>query len=151
MFCSSRELGDEGRERRRLLGVHAGGRLVEEQELRLASRARARLEAPLVAVGEVLRVLVVLAAQAREVEQLAAALLGLRLLRACSPGVRRIERTMPPLDAAVHRDEHVLERRHVVEEADVLERARHAEAVTSCGGRPAIDWSSKKTPPAVGL
>jgi hypothetical protein len=55
------ELGHEGREVRRLLGVHSGGGLVEEQELRLGGERPRDFEAPLVAVGEVLRVVVVLA------------------------------------------------------------------------------------------
>ena len=33
---------------------------------------------------------------------------------------------MPPLQAAVHADEHVLERGHLLEQPDVLERAADA-------------------------
>jgi hypothetical protein len=41
-------------------------------------------------------------------------------------GVRR-SRDDPAAEARVHADEHVLERRHLLEEADVLERAPDAE------------------------
>ena len=52
--CSSRSFSTKRGEVRRLLRVHPGGRLVEEEELRLR-RERARdLEPALVAVGEVL-------------------------------------------------------------------------------------------------
>ena len=66
------ELRDQARHLGGLVGVHAGRRLVEEQELRLA-RERARdLEAPLVAVREVARQLLVAIRQADERHELAA-------------------------------------------------------------------------------
>jgi hypothetical protein len=64
--------------------------------------------------------------QSHEREQIAALLLGLRLL---FPEPRRAHDRRPDAapDPVVHRDQHVLERGHVVEQPDVLERARHPE------------------------
>ena len=89
-------------------------------------RERARdLEPPLVAVGEVVRVLVVAAAEAAELEQLVGLLPRGALLALQR---RRLEHRAqdPALQPRVHADEHVLERGHALEEADVLERAPDA-------------------------
>ena len=125
---SSRTLRTNCDERQRLLRVHAGGRLVEQQQLRLG-RERARdLEPPLVAVGEVARVLVLGAlGQAAVVEQLAAPCSRASASsRRCSRERTMLRKTplcmrqcMPTSD--------VLERRHGAEEADVLERAADPE------------------------
>ena len=47
------------RHRRRLVRVHPRGRLVEQQQRRLARKGTRQLEATLVAVGQVLRQLIV--------------------------------------------------------------------------------------------
>ena len=56
----------------RLARVHPGGRLVEQQELRVGGQRAGDLEPALVAVGEVLGQFVVLAGEPDEREQLAA-------------------------------------------------------------------------------
>src|SRR5581483_761747 len=82
-------------------------------------------ESPLVAVREVAADLVVLAPQARVLEQRTRALARVALLL---PHARRAENRLEEvsLQPHVHADEHVLERRHVLEQADVLEGAADA-------------------------
>jgi hypothetical protein len=116
------QLGDEVGELGGLLRVHAGRRLVEEQELRLRRQRPRHLQPALVAVGEVARELVVAPPQAGEAKQVAGAVAGLVLLTLQSRGAQdRAD------DAAgeprVHSHEHVLERGHEREESDVLEGA----------------------------
>src|SRR5689334_14551845 len=120
------ERADEGEERGGFLWVHPGGRLVEEQQLRLGRERAGDLEPTLVAVGEVLCELVVRSSQPREGEQLARLLLGLALL-APDAGQPEDRAEDAALQAGVHADQHVLERRHLREQADVLERATDAE------------------------
>ena len=115
------DLADERHELERLLRVHPGGRLVEEQELRLRRERARHLEPALVAVREVPRVVVVTPCEAAVVEQLEGALTGLALL---PPDAGRADDAAedPSLETAVHADEDVLERRHLLEQPDVLER-----------------------------
>src|ERR1700747_600791 len=82
------ERADEGEERGGFLWVHPGGRLVQEQQLRLGRERAGDLEPTLVAVGEGLCELVVRSSQPREAEQLARLLLGLALL---APNARQPE------------------------------------------------------------
>jgi hypothetical protein len=66
-----------------------------------------------------------ISSQAAKPEQLAAALPGALLL--ATDARRAHDRAeQPAFQAGVHADEHVLERRHVLEEADVLERPADA-------------------------
>ena len=93
---SSRTRRTNDGEVRGLLRVHAGRRLVEQQQLRVG-RERARdLEPALVAVREVPGAVLVAARQPAVDEQLARALAGLRLLPPAPCGVRRIEPRIPP-------------------------------------------------------
>src|SRR5438046_514955 len=105
---------------------HAGGRLVEQQQRGLGCERAGDLEPPLVAVGQVARDLVGAGAQPHAIEQLGGALpqATLDLLEATAPGqdVAQAER-----DAGVHADQNVLDRGHVAEEPDVLERPADAE------------------------
>ena len=116
---------DETGHGRRLVRVHPRGRLVEQQQGRLAREGARQLEATLVAVGQVLRQLIVPTGQPDQGEPLT------------SLGRRRF--LFPPLASTrqqvidevgaqleVHPHEHVLERRHVLEEPDVLERPTDA-------------------------
>ena len=64
------QLGDEGHEILRLLGVHACGRLVEQEEHRVRGECPRDLEPALVAVREVAGDLVALAVEAHQGEQL---------------------------------------------------------------------------------
>ena len=118
-------LADEADELERLLRVHPGGGLVQEQELGLGGERTGDLEPPLVAVREVACVVVVTAGEPAVVEELRRALVRLALL---APDPRRAQDAPddPALQAAVHADEDVLERRHLLEEADVLERPADA-------------------------
>ena len=60
---------------------------------------------------------------------------------------------MPPLQVAVHPDEHVLERGHLTEQADVLERARRCRDAVTRVRRLAGRRRCRRTTidPAVGL
>jgi hypothetical protein len=93
---------------------------------RLGGERARDLEAPLVAVGEVLGELVRRAADADVLEQLVGALLDRRLLGARA-GSAQDRADHARVRAHVAPDHHVLERREVGEEADVLEGARDAE------------------------
>ena len=122
---------DERGERRRLLRVHAGRRLVEQQQLRLQGQRPGDLEPALVAVRKVLGELVVGAADADELEQLLGRVARLALLVAL-PGQPQDRRGNAALQVRVHRHHHVLGGRHGPEQPDVLERAGHARAARSC-------------------
>ncbi len=112
------ELGHLGR----LAGVHAGGGLVQQQQLRLARQRARQLEPALVAVRQVLGpVLLVAPRQADELEELLR--LALRLLLLGAHGGKPQEGAPPArLHADVAADHHVGQDRHGAEEADVLER-----------------------------
>src|SRR6266480_4173672 len=108
--------------------VHAGGRLVERKQLRLGGESARDLEASLVAVRQAARGVVGAAADPDIVEQLGRArfdlfffLYRLSVSEHCADDAG--------MAAQVTADHHVLERRQVGEQADVLERARNA-----CGG-----------------
>ena len=119
------EARDEAREVGSLLRVHARRRLVEQQQLRLGRERTRDLESALVAVGEVAPDHAVLPHEPRILEQLARPDARLRLLVAYA---RRSDDRLEqrPAQAHVHADEDVLERGHVLEEPDVLERAADA-------------------------
>src|SRR4029078_1999681 len=91
--------------------------LVGEQELGVGRERARHLEPALVAVREVPRELVVAAAQAAEAQPLAGALVRVALLaldgRQAEDGAEDAA-----LQARVHPDEDVLDRRHLLEEAD---------------------------------
>ena len=123
---SSRDATHERGELRRLLGVHSGGRLVEKQELRIRRQCARHLEAPLIAVRERPRVLLVAAWKPAVDEELASAITGLRLL-ALDPRRPQDRPDDAAPKATVHAHEHVLDRRHLGEEPDVLERPPDAE------------------------
>src|SRR5439155_25193501 len=102
-------------------------RLAREAELRTRPERARDLEAPLVAVGELLRDQLLAPAQVAEGEELARLPLRLGLF----PVDRRARKARdrahdPAFQTRVHPDEDVLERGHVLEEADVLEGAAHA-------------------------
>ena len=119
------ELVDEGREVRRLLRVHPGSRLVEQQQLRLRRERASNLESALVAVGEIAGDLVVLVAQAAELQQLAAAI-ARTLFLATDARCADDRYQDPAFEPRVHTHHDVLERGHVLEQADVLERPADA-------------------------
>ena len=104
-----------------LARIHPGGRLVQEEELRLGGERAGDLEPALVPVREILRQLLILAAKPDELEQLQGPRPGAALFR---PHARR------PEDRPRHRrreprvlaDQDVVEDRHVLEEPDGLER-----------------------------
>ena len=87
---------DERREVGRLLRVHPGRRLVEQQQLRVGRERPRDLEPPLVAVGQRARLLLVAPRQAAVDEQLARLLARRRLLaldpRACARSSRGCRR-----------------------------------------------------------
>ena len=118
-------LADEADELQRFLRVHPRGGLVEEQELGLRRERTGDLEAPLIAVREVPCVVVVTAGEPAVVEQLRCPLMRFALLAPDPPRAQDAPDD-PALQAAMHPDEDVLERRHLLKEADVLERPADA-------------------------
>ena len=116
---------EQALERRGLGRVHAGRRLVEREQLRLG-RERARdLEPALVAVGEMLGERVGALRDADVLEQLVARFsIAFSSARVFASREDRAEHV--GVRAHVAADHHVLERRQVREQADVLERARDA-------------------------
>ena len=138
-------------ERLRLARVHAGRRLVEQEEPGLR-RERARdLEPALVAVGQAARQVVFLAAETDECQQLArprrARALPLRRTdggRNTAPGTRRSE-------AAVLADQHVVEHRHLREEPDRLKGARDAPRDDRVRPKPDDGRALEDDAPAVRL
>ena len=118
--CS--ELADELGQPPGLLGVHARGRLIEEQQLRFGRQGARDLESPLIAIRQVAGERVLAAPEPDQVEQLHRAGVGLFLLT--DDRGRLQDRPEPAaLEPMVEADQHVVLGRHVPEQADVLERA----------------------------
>src|SRR6266480_1178421 len=113
---------------KRFRRVHAGSRLVERKQLRLGGERARDLEASLVAVGQAARGVVGAAADPDIVEQLGRARFDLFFF---FDGLSVSEHGADDTGMAAHvtADHHVLERRQVGEQTDILERARNA-----CGG-----------------
>ncbi len=110
----------------RLLRVHAGRRLVEEQQRRLRGQRPGDLQPSLRPVGQVLGQLAGVAPEAHVLQQRQAPVAHVLLL---ARGSRRAQHDPEhaALRAAVPAHHDVLQRRHLVEEADVLEGARDAQ------------------------
>ena len=107
-------------------GVHAGGRLVQQEERRTRGEGARDLEAALVPVGQVHRELVLVLADPEEVEQRPRAVPALPLLAAGPAGVQHgVEHAGGR--AAVRADQDVVQDRHPAEEPDVLVGPGHAE------------------------
>ena len=118
---------DEARHVLLLLEVHAGHRLVEQQQLRLHRERAAELDALLQAVGQPADRDLADVLDLEEVDDLLDLAAVLDLL-----GERRAEAEDLPEEAAVHLQgaagHDVVERRHAAEQRDVLEGARDAAA-----------------------
>ena len=103
--------------------VHSGGRLVQRKQPRIGGERPRDLEAALIPVRERARQVVRVAVDADLVEQLPGAAADRGLLGAGAPRAQhRVERI--GVRAYVASDHHVLERRHVRKQANVLEGAR---------------------------
>src|SRR5207247_452401 len=138
-----------------LARVHACRRLVEQEESRLGRERAGDLQPSLVAVRQVPGELVLLAAQADELQQLARTRMGPRLLRD--------HRRWPEHgsgdgggEAAMLAHQRVLEHGHVLKEPDRLEGARGATGQDGGGARhggvgssasPAIGAGESRRPP----
>lgn len=109
----------------RLLGVHAGGGLVQEEQAGLGGEGAGDLQLALFAVGEVAGEVVALGFEADELEEFHGAFLA-GLLRLLEAGAAQQCRPEAFLGSRVAADEDVLEDRHVGEQADVLEGAGDA-------------------------
>src|SRR4051794_7151948 len=145
------ELLHERSELRRLLRVHAGGGLVEQQHLRVG-RERARdLEPALVAVRQVDRDLIEHRLTQAHVGELLARLLVRALLLAPLPGRTQDRAEEARVRARVLRDEHVLDRRHRAEQPDVLERAREPALHDPVGPHRGDVLAVEDDPPGGGL
>ena len=110
---------------RGLARVHARGRLVEQEQLGFTGQRAGNLQPALIAVGQVARQCIALAAQAHEVQQIPGIALRLLLL---PPGAGRADDGAHPrgLQVGFAADHDVLDGRHIAEEADILEGARDA-------------------------
>ena len=102
-----------------LARIHAGGRLVEEQQVRLAGERPGDLQAALIAIGQVLGQQVALPLQTAEPQQPAGLSDGIGLFLHRAP-VAQDGADQPRLEVGVHADQDVLHGRHVLEQADVL-------------------------------
>ncbi len=127
-------VADLADDRHQLLDVgrgEAGGRLVEQQELRIESQSAADLEQALLAVGQVARFLVGQLGKADEPEDARRADTRDFFLAALACGVRAMtdEHTRPI--GVVQADQHVLDRGHLAEQLHVLERAGDAARARS--------------------
>ena len=107
--------------------VHAGGRLVEQQQSRLGGQGAGDLHQPLLPVGQAGGRRVRRAVQADEPQRVHGAQPG-GLLLAALPGQAEAAGDEPGLLVPVAADEDVLEHVHVLEDAQVLEGAGHAQA-----------------------
>ena len=121
------KLADEVGQLARLLRVHAGGRLVEQEELGLGGQGPGDLEPSLVAVGQVPRQLVGTLLEPHEIQKLLSPRMRLDLL-ASDPGCPQDGAEPAPLEAMVQADQHVVLGGHVPEQPDVLERAGDPDA-----------------------
>ena len=116
---------DQLSERGRLRGIHAGGGLVEREQLRLGGEGARNLEAPLVPVREAARGIVGARPDADVLEKLESAAFDLALFFQRFPVFQdRAEHS--GTRARVPPDHDVFERGEVGEQADVLEGARDA-------------------------
>ena len=106
--------------------VHAGGGLVEQQQARLGGQGAGDLDQPLLPVGQAGGRRVRRAVQTDEPQRIHGAQPG-RLLLAALAGQPEAAGNEPRLLVPVAADEHVLEHVHVLEDAEILERARHAQ------------------------
>ena len=109
-----------------LLGrVHAGRRLVQQQDTRLEGQGARDLQAALVAVGEVARLLFGAVGQPHQGQQFkSAGAAGLLLGRRGRQAQHTGQQARPRVD--VLGNHHVHERRQVAEQADILEGAGDA-------------------------
>ena len=145
------KLLDELRERHRLLGVHACGRLVEEQQLRLGRERASDLEPPLVAVGEVLREVVLdapqgpstRAARAPRSRALASSLRTLGVLRTAVKTFPFRRECMP---TSTFSSEVMFWKRRMFWKVRPTPRS-----VNACGGLPVKSSPANTMRPAVGL
>src|ERR1051325_2164244 len=136
---------DERAQPEGLGGVHPRRRLVQREELGRGREGACHLHAALVSVGQASRRIVGAGADADELEQLQRAPLGLALLaqgRAVSQD--RADDAGP--GARVPADHHVLERRKVGEQADVLEGGRDAGDRHLMGRQPAQRLAAEALP-----
>lgn len=108
-----------------LLGVHARGGLVQEEQARLAGQGAGDLQLALLAVGEVAGEVVALVGETGELQEFHRRLVGLAL-GLLEAGPAQEGRPEPFLGAGVAADEDVLQDGHVGEEPDVLEGPRDA-------------------------
>ena len=146
----------ELREAVALLRVHAGGRLVEQEQRRLASPARAR---PRAGAGRrtagCARRCTRGAAEPDELQQRGGAARAPPSPRAAGRACAAACASSPPLRCWCMPTMHVLLRGHVAEQADVLERARHAELCDAVRRQAGIARTLpsrllKRTPPRRG-
>ena len=108
-----------------LLGVHAGGGLVEEQQAGFAGEGAGDFELALFAVGEVAGEVVALVGEADELEEFHGAFFGWRV-RLSEAGAAQERGPEAFFGAGVAADEDVFQDGHVGEEPDVLEGAGDA-------------------------
>ena len=122
-----RDLPDERRHRLDLDRVHPGGRLVEQEQLRLGGERAGDLDPPLLAVGEVLHPLAHGGRRARPARGAPPRARGPPAPRRAAAGSPRSRAASDSLPAQVLADDDVVARGQLREEPDVLEGARDAE------------------------
>ncbi len=117
------DLADKLRQFQRLLRVHAGGRLVEQQQLRVRGQRTGNFKPPLLAIRQSRGQLVLYVVKADDFQQLQRlfALRSLLLMVGAERGGKNIGRA-----AHVHGRQDVFKNGHGLEQTNVLERARDA-------------------------
>src|SRR5262245_42940866 len=110
-----------------LLGVHARGRLVEQQQAGTVGDGARDLEPALLAVGKLHGGLVGPRREPDQLEDLGRALAGGSVTARAAKRDLEQRRQEPAPRPAVQAEQHVLERCHRCEEPDVLEGATHPE------------------------
>lgn len=134
----------------RLLGVHARGGLVQEEELGLEGEGAGDLQLPLLAVGEVAGELVLAVQEAHVLQEAQGLLQGLSLLLSGEGGAEEgVQVGDAGVDVPPHQD--VLQDGHGPEEADVLEGAPDAELGRLVGVEPVMSWPRKRIRPSSGV
>ncbi len=119
----------------RLRGVHAGSRLVKQQQARIRRQCADDLESSLRAIRKRARLVVRHILHVENAEKLQRALLCDALL---APVLRQAEhcRTERVFRLVVKADENVVEHRQIAEQADILEGSGNAHLVDLNGGLP---------------
>ena len=103
-----------------LVGVHTGGGLVQQQQLRVRGQCAGNFQLALLAVGQLAGLVVGLLVQVKDFEQLHGLAVHLVLFFLVSRQTQDAGPHIVP-DLVVQTDLDVIQHRHIIEQADILE------------------------------